>query len=153
MNHLPAQQPSQRSGRHARQNHILVGGILQLLLRNSIAAALNQRRPCTLQTCINLRHALLQDPFFDRNHRPEELETRLRPPNIQLMDCVLLMARLMRVFMWEGFGALTAEQQCERLAVRNEALNQPFFDKERVVSVRGNPFVDDPAAEDEGCFT
>ena len=95
----------------------------------------------------NIRTQLLDDPFFDRSHQPEELHFRTRPSRILLMDFVLLLAMLFRVLIRQG--PLTDKEKAERIAVRNEALDQPFFDRERTAS--RNPFADG-AFEDEGCF-
>lgn len=61
------------------------------------------------------------------------------------MDVVVLMARLVRVFM--RHDPLTLDEVRERVEIRNECLDQPFFDRGRVNEPR--PFVDDNA-EDEG---
>ncbi|KAK3109972.1 hypothetical protein LTR53_016215 [Teratosphaeriaceae sp. CCFEE 6253] len=147
--------------------HLLLAHLLQLLLRNGIAGALRLPRPCTLATCHALRARLLRDPFFDPAHRAHELAPppgpRLRRSKILFADLVVLMARVLRVLMLPqpppqpqqhdedvaGVEGLTEAQGRERVAVRQEALGQPFFD--RGVRGPGNPFAE-PGVEDEGCW-
>ena len=93
-----------------------------------------------------LRSQLLEDPFFDDLHRPEELRPRLRSSRILFMDIVVLLARLLRVLMRQG--PLTDIERDERINVRNGCMNQPFFQRRLINSAR--PFVDEDF-EDEGC--
>ena len=118
-----------------------------MVVRNGIARAINKPVPCSVNSLNNLRTQLLQDSFFNRLVAPEELTAQTRPSRILLGDVVVLLATVMRVLMREE--PLTEDEQAERVAVRNEALNQPFFDRERPAS--RNPFAEDPF-DDEGCF-
>lgn len=130
------------------QPYLLVASILQMVLRNGIAAAINRPKPCSVASLNILRTQLLQEePFFDPNHKLEELTPRTRPSRILFVDIVVLLTRLMRVLMRQG--VLSDEQKAERVAVRNAVLDQPFFDRERPASQ--NPFAEEPF-EDEACF-
>jgi len=128
-------------------SHVLVANILQMILRNGIAGSLNRPRPCTIEMCNSMRAQLLQDIFFDPEHLPHELGTRMRPSKVLYSDLVVLMARLMRVFMQQE--PLTEAQKAERVEVRRLALEQPFFDREKAES--RNPF-SDPPVDDEACY-
>ena len=76
------------------------------------------------------RAALLQDPFFDPQHKPYELVERTERDEMHFSDMVVLLGRLMKVLMREETGeALTSEELVERIRVRNECLDQPFFDR------------------------
>ncbi|KAK3709715.1 hypothetical protein LTR37_010742 [Vermiconidia calcicola] len=118
-----------------------------MVLENGTALA--QRRPGrhTVAALNELRTPLLQDPFFDEDYKTEELAHRTRPSKIMFMDLVVLLAKLMRVLMRRN--PLTEDDLAERIVVRNECLDQPFFDRLRVNNAR--PFVDEEF-EDEGCF-
>ncbi|KAK5132747.1 hypothetical protein LTR08_008713 [Meristemomyces frigidus] len=129
-------------------SYLLVAGILQMVLRNGIARAIHKPTPCSVVSLNDLRTQLLQDPFFDPHHAADELAAPVLPSRILLADLVVLLATLMRVLMRPG-GPLTEGEQAERSAVRNEVLNQPFFDRGRPAS--RNPFAEIPF-EDEGCF-
>ena len=119
-----------------------------MVVRNGIARAMNKPTPCSVVSLNDWRTQLLQDTFFDRDSDPDELTAMIRPSRIMLADVVVLLATLMRVLMRRG--PLSEDEQTERTAVRNEVLNQPFFDRERAPS--RNPFAEDPF-DDEGCFT
>jgi hypothetical protein len=119
-----------------------------MVVRNGIAGALRRPRPCTVQALNVIRTILLQDPFFDRRVRREELGMRTRPVRITVPDLVMLLARLMRVHMMQE--PLTKEDFEEWVAVRKETLGQPFFDRERP-NTEINPFSEEPW-EDEGCY-
>ena len=124
---------------HQQNRSLLVAKILAMCLQNGVALALRQPRPFAIVLVNVLRSRLLRDPFFDEEHRPEELTVRTRPSRILFMDITVLLARLMRVLMRQN--PLDEEATRERIAVRNECLDQPFFQRERVNSLR--PFTDD----------
>lgn len=125
---------------------LLVAKILQIVLENSIAAASGRQRPHSVQALNALRTQLLQDDFFDPNHDPAELRFRRSASTILFKDLAVLLARLMRVLMRSG--PLHDEGVHERIAVRNEALDQPFFD--RNTAGDAHPFTRQEP-EDEGC--
>lgn len=119
-----------------------------MVLENGVALALRQPRPHSIPSLNTLRSQLLQDPFFDELHLPEELTGSLRSRGILFMDVVVLMARLLRVLMRRP--PLTEEERAERISVRNECMNQPFFNRQLIHSNR--PFVDEDGDQDEGCY-
>ena len=119
-----------------------------MVVRNGIARAINKPVPCSVTSLIHLRTQLLQDAFFDRLTNPDELTAIVRPSRILLGDLIVLLATLMQVLMRPG--PLTEEEQARRIAMRNEVLNQPFFDRDR--SASENPFAEEPF-DDEACFT
>ena len=128
---------------------LLVARILTMVLDNGTALATRRPRPHSVGSLNILRSQLLEDPFFDNLHRPEELRPRLRTSRILFMNIVVLMARLLRVLMRQG--PLTDTERAERIDVRNECMNQPFFHRRLINSAR--PFVDEDFEdfEDEGC--
>ena len=126
---------------------ILTARILTMVLQNGLATAMHIPRPHSVAALNRVRSQLLQDPFFDEDYRPDELAYRTRPGSISFMSIVVMMARLMRVL--NRHTPLTEDELAERINVRNDCLNQPFFDRARVDSAR--PFVDDEDFEDEGC--
>lgn len=117
-----------------------------MVLENSIAAAGRRQRPHSVQALNALRAQLLQDDFFDPNHDPVELRLRRSANTILFVDLAVLLARIMRVLMRRG--PLHEDEIHERIAVRNEALDQPFFDRSTAGSV--HPFTRQEP-EDEGC--
>lgn len=126
---------------------ILAARILTMVLQNGSAVAMRRQRPHGVTAVNAVRSQLLQDPFFDEDYRPDELAQRTRPSRVMFLDLVVLMAKLMRVLMRPL--PLTEEQLAERITVRNECLNQPFFDRARINNER--PFVDDDDFDDEAC--
>lgn len=126
---------------------LIVAKILQMVLENSIAAISRRQRPHSVQALNVLRTQLLRDDFFDPNHNPTELRVRRSASTILFMDLAVLLARMMRVLMRRG--PLHEDDVTERVAVRNEALDQPFFD--RSTAGDGHPFTRQEP-EDEGCF-
>lgn len=116
-----------------------------MVLDNAIAAANSHQRPHAMPHLNILRKLLLKDAFFDPSHKPEELRLRMRPSRILFMDLVVLLSRVLRVLMRRE--PLTEEAKRERIAVRNEALDQPFFDR---MLLTNTPFARDEE-EDEGC--
>lgn len=131
-------------------SEILLTHILHMTLCNTIARATSLPRPFNVSLLIHRREQLLRhEPFFDRTHLPEELLPRVRPSRIPYTDMVVLLAKLIRVLTRQMAGPLTEAERAERVAVRNEAMVQPFFDRERPAG--RNPFLDD-LVEDEGCF-
>lgn len=127
---------------------VLLAKILSMVLENGVAIAMRQERPHSVFALNRLRTQLLQDSFFDENHCPEELNDRLRTSGILFMDVVVLMARLLRVLMRQA--PLTDEQRDERITIRNDCMNQPFFDRNLINTNR--PFAHQEIGEDEGCF-
>ncbi|KXL51353.1 hypothetical protein M433DRAFT_394641 [Acidomyces richmondensis BFW] len=130
-------------------SHILVAIIISMIARNGIARALNNPRPYSTDLLNEVRTKLLADPFFDPDHRPEELRPRVRMSRINFDDALVLFAKLLKVLM-ARVDPPTEEQQRERALVRNEVLSHPFFDRKKAAS--SNPFSEAPF-EDEGCFT
>ncbi|KAK5110776.1 hypothetical protein LTR85_000721 [Meristemomyces frigidus] len=128
-------------------SYLLAVGILDMTLRNAIASATSRPRPFGIPVINNMRAQLLQDAFFDPTHCPEELAPRLRPSNMLLTDTVVLLAKVIRVLRRQD--PPTEDERVDRIAVRNKALIQPFFDRGR--PARPNPFADD-LFEDEACF-
>ena len=126
---------------------LVVARILTMVLENGTALAMHRTRPHSIAALNELRAQLLQDPFFDMDYQPDELAPRTRPGRILFMNIVVMMAKLLRVLMRQA--PLTEEELAERISVRNECLDQPFFDRSRASSAR--PFVDDDDFEDEGC--
>lgn len=118
-----------------------------MILRNGLAASLAQPRPCSLPSILKTRSLLLQDPFFNRDFRPEELRPRIRGARIMLVEFALLLAKVFGVLAGVGRGS-EEEAGKERMEVRNAALDQPFFDRERVGD--GNPFLEEEVDDDEG---
>lgn len=125
---------------------VLLAKILDMVVQNGIAVALRQERQFSVHRLNELRARLLQDAFFDPQHRPEELRPfRTNPRGILWKDLVVLLSRMMRVAMRRE--PLSKESQEERVVVRNEALDHPFFDRSKPPSL--HPFaVEEP--EDEG---
>ena len=115
-----------------------------MVVRNGIARAISKPVPCSVSSLNHLRTQLLQDAFFDRDLEPEELTAPVRPSRILLGDVVVLLATLMRVLMRQG--PPTDDEHVERTAVRNEVLNQPFFDRERPASHKKKKKKIQPAA-------
>lgn len=133
---------------HRQLPHIIVAKMLTMVLQNGMALAAHETRPNTLLALTTLRRdLLLHCPFFDPEHKPDELRPRIRPSQISFTGLVVLMARLLRVMMKQG--ALTEEEVAERVEVRNECLDQRFFNRALVVSAR--PFVGDDGFVDEAC--
>lgn len=120
-----------------------------MILENGTAIGMRRPRPHTVDALNFLRSQLLQDPFFDEEHKPEELGMRMRtrPARPLFMDVVVLMARLMRVLMQRA--PLSEDELAERIKVRNDCLDQAFFDRTREQPRR--PFVYDSEDDDEGC--
>lgn len=139
------QQPQTPIQRHP--SSLLVARILTMVLENGASLAMRRARPHCVAALNALRAQLLQDPFFDDLHQPEELGLRLRTSRILFMDLVVLLAKLLRVLM--RIPPLTEDEMAERVKVRNDCLNQPFFNRTLAYSAR--PFVDDDF-DDEGCF-
>ena len=137
-----------QSAVNSQPSALLVARILSMLMQNGTAIAMRQSRPYSVFALNTLRSQLLQDSLFDELHRPEELSGRIRSRSILFMDVVVLMARLLRVLTRRA--PLTEEEQNERVIVRNECMDQPFFDRRLMNSNR--PFVDEDFDEDEGCF-
>ena len=132
-----------------QRSPLLVARIISMLMQNGIAMAMRQPRPYSVIALNTLRSQLLQDPFFDELHHPEELSGRLRSSSILFMDVVVLMGRLLRVLIRQA--PLTDEEENERSDIRNECMDQPFFDRRLINSNR--PFSDeDFDDEDEACF-
>ena len=112
--------------------HVTMSGILQMVLRNGIANAVHTpTRPCTSTDLNKFRTVLLRDPFFDPRIQAEELSSHLQPNENSMLfaDLVVLMARIIRVLMFHA--PLTETQMRERVAVRKDALSEPFFDREK----------------------
>lgn len=108
-------------------------------------------------TIIHLRKNLLEDAFFDPDQQAEELAVPTRPSAIEFSDLLVLLARLYRVLVRDierkRLGLeLNENERLEKMHVRNECLNQPFFDRERVVDLSTRLFSDGAEIEDEGCF-
>jgi hypothetical protein len=132
-----------------QRSPLLVARIMSMLMQNGIAMAMSQTRPHSVFALNTLRSQLLQDPFFDELHNPEELSGRLRSSSILFVDVVVLMARLLRVLIRQA--PMKDEEENERVNVRNECMEQPFFDRRLINSNR--PFSDeDFDDEDEACF-
>lgn len=125
---------------------LLVARILQMVLENSIAATSRRQRPHSVQALNALRAQLLEDDFFDPSHDSAELRFRRSASTILFTDLTVLLARIMRVLMRRG--PLHEEEVHERVTVRNEALDQPFLD--RNTAGDGHPFTRQEP-EDEGC--
>lgn len=142
----PSPTPPAPRRRHLPQ--VLVAKILTLVLQNGVAMAQHQPRPRSVAALNALRtELLLHSPFFDPEHHAAELEPRTRRSAISFTDLVVLLARLMRVLMKQG--ELTAGEGRERLEVRRECLDLPFFDRGLVGSE--TPFADDEGFTDEAC--
>ena len=105
-----------------------------MVLVNGTARQTGRHTPFTVQQLNAVRAQLLQDPFFDRNHQPEELKPRISPSVIQYDDLVLLLAKLNWALKRQG--PLAAIENVARVTVRNEVLNQPFFDRGQPASLR-----------------
>lgn len=130
-------------------SHIYIARISIMVLVNGTSRQSGYRGPFSARQVNALRTQLLPDPFFDRGHRPEELAPQIRPNPVHYHEIVLLLARLQRVL--SRPGPLTREETAERVAARNEALNQPFFD--RAQPQTDSPFTGISAEhEDEGFF-
>ena len=124
-----------------------VAKILTLVLENGIAHATRQTKPHSIETLNMLRNQLLRDPFFDPDHRTAELAYRTHPESVSFMDMVVLLARLTRVLLRRE--PLGEEQLSERIAVRNECLDLPFFNRQRANPER---LFGEGDIEHEGCF-
>lgn len=136
----PASTATQSRDQRLHLPQVLAAKILTMILENGIAIATHQLRPHdTLALNALRRDLLLHCEFFNAAHQPEELGPRTRRSQVSFADIVVLTARLMRVLMKNG--ALTEAEERERVAVRNECFDQPFFDRGLVGSAR--PFVDD----------
>ena len=131
-----------------RISRYLAAKVLQMCLDNGIALGERRPRPHSVSALNTVRSQLLQDPFFDPTHQPEELEFRLRMNGILFFEVIVLMSRLLRVLARQA--PLTAEETTERIKIRTECLSQPFFDRRLVNSTR--PFADEEFDGDEGCF-
>ena len=141
---------SEQSTPRRRTPQVLVAKMLTMILQNGTALALQRPRLHSVAALNALRtELLLHTPFFDPLHQPAELGPRTRRPPVSFMDIAVLMARLMRVLMKQQQGALTEAERRERVEVRNECLDQPFFDRALVGSAR--PFGDEEGFMDEGC--
>ncbi|KAK5118818.1 hypothetical protein LTR62_000027 [Meristemomyces frigidus] len=117
--------------------HVTLATILQMILRNGISNACHSpRRPSTSDQLNKFRSILLQHPFFDRTEHPEDLTPHVpteaeasAPPPLCFADLVVLMARTLRILMWQA--PLTQWQLVELSVVRREALREGFFDRGR----------------------
>lgn len=131
---------------------ILVAKILTMILQNATALVTHQPRSHNIAQLNILRSELvLYSPFFDPTHKPEELRLRTRRAQISFTDIVVLMARLMKVLISRGMEEEGDEQRRERMEVRNECLDLPFFQRSEVESARPFGDGDQEGFEDEGC--
>lgn len=149
----PATAPATTTSSRRQLPQLLTAKILTLILQNGLALATHQPRPHTVHTLNALRADLiLHSPFFDPTHQPSELRPRTRRSQISFTDLVVLMARLMRVLVRApGPGGSTEAEERERVEVRRECFDLPFFDRGMEGSER--PFGEGmgEGEVDEGC--